>query len=322
MPLFAGPSSPPAGNYINNVSTNAATQIFSVASGTVSGKLTVGSCVLTTGGSCGAGGGSTATINLASQYSDAYYSAPGSSNVISGLAAGTTWLALLSGGTGAPPFWYPVILSTTVLQSGATFYVSSGTLAVQLNIGTGSNAYAIYPGSLQLKIQSPITYGVSFYAGNTESFYVSTAIARLDEPVQIVESVAPSGSSGSDFLWGDSTYHWPRFNPNGSASNYLITGSSTSNSVGHIAVWSGNGITLLDGGSGSGNFINNSTSFQSNSAFNVSTGTVSSMTVTNITGTPIARFTLARIASPSSMPGPRKLSMLVRLALSKLALKT
>ena len=272
IPLLAGPSSPPAGNYIQNVSTTAAAPAFSVSSGTVAGMLRVGSCQTLTGGSCGAGGGSTATINLAGQYSDAYYSAPGSSNVISGLAAGTTWQALLSGGTGAPPFWYPVILSTTVLQSGATFYVSSGTLAVQLNIGTGSNAYAIYPGSLQLKIQSPNTYGISLYAGNTESFYVSTTVARADEPVQIVESAAPSGTSGSDFLWGDSTYHWPRFNPNGSSSNYLVIGSSTSNTAGHLVQWSGNGASLVDGGAGQ--FINNTSSLQSGSTFYVSSGTV------------------------------------------------
>jgi hypothetical protein len=34
------------------------------------------------------------------------------------------------------------------------------------------------------------------------------------------------------------------------------------------------------------------------------------------TGTPSSRFTLARISSPRSMPGPRKLVPLLRLALS------
>jgi hypothetical protein len=34
------------------------------------------------------------------------------------------------------------------------------------------------------------------------------------------------------------------------------------------------------------------------------------------TGTPSSRFTLARISSPRSMPGPRKLLPLLRLALS------
>ena len=67
IPLLAGPSSPPAGNYIQNVSTMAAAPAFSVSSGTVAGMLRVGSCQTLTGGSCGAGGGSTATINLATK---------------------------------------------------------------------------------------------------------------------------------------------------------------------------------------------------------------------------------------------------------------
>src|SRR5438105_15906108 len=39
------------------------------------------------------------------------------------------------------------------------------------------------------------------------------------------------------------------------------------------------------------------------------------------TGTPSSRLTESRIASPSCNPGPRKVELLERLALSKLALK-
>ena len=41
-----------------------------------------------------------------------------------------------------------------------------------------------------------------------------------------------------------------------------------------------------------------------------------------VTGSPVAARTLSRIASPSSRPGPRNAPALVRLALSKDALKT
>ena len=40
------------------------------------------------------------------------------------------------------------------------------------------------------------------------------------------------------------------------------------------------------------------------------------------TGTPSSRFTRSSTSSPSSSPGPRKLALLERFALSKLALKT
>jgi hypothetical protein len=53
-PLFAAPSSPPAGNYIQNVSTNASVQVFKVTSGTVTNLTITGTC---SGAGCGTGGG-------------------------------------------------------------------------------------------------------------------------------------------------------------------------------------------------------------------------------------------------------------------------
>jgi hypothetical protein len=47
------------------------------------------------------------------------------------------------------------------------------------------------------------------------------------------------------------------------------------------------------------------------------TAAISASLCTSVsTGTPNSRFTLARISSPRSMPGPRKLEPLERLALS------
>lgn len=86
----------------------------------------------------GSGGGSGNLTNNANQYSTVYYSASGSSNTLSGLSPGTTNQGLLSGGSGAAPFWNQVILGTSTLQSGATFFVSSGT-ATNLTAGTSAS---------------------------------------------------------------------------------------------------------------------------------------------------------------------------------------
>jgi hypothetical protein len=289
MPLLAGPSGPPAGNYINLSSKLQAGATFYVSSGTIAGQLTVGSCVTTTGASCGAAGGSTSTVNTAAQYSDAYYSAPGSSNALSGLAPGATWQALLSGGPNAPPIWFPVILATGTLQAGSTYYVSSGTVLNQLNLGTGSNAYSFTPSSLQLKMSAPTNYSFTMYGGSTELFGANSTALYEGAPLKCLEQAAPTGTSGSDFLWGDSTYHWPRFESNGSSADYLIAGSSTSNTATHLAVWTSNGMSLMDGGpSQSSNFIQNTSSLQSGATFYVSSGTAaqfyaSTMTVSSAT---------------------------------------
>lgn len=63
VPVLAGPTSPPAGNYITNVSTNAKVQIFNVSSGTVSTQLNVNNIKISgtcTGPGCGGSGGSSA----------------------------------------------------------------------------------------------------------------------------------------------------------------------------------------------------------------------------------------------------------------------
>jgi len=98
FPAYGGTVTPPAGSYINNVSTTASVQIFRVSSGTITGQLTVGSCSLIGGGSCGSGGGGGSSLPL-----------PG----------GATNYVQISNS----------------LQASSTFYVSSGTVATKLNAG-------------------------------------------------------------------------------------------------------------------------------------------------------------------------------------------
>ena len=88
----------------------------------------------------GGGGGVGGTINQANQYSVGYYSGV-STTIISGLAPGTSGQVLTTGGASVSPFWSTVtsgsgmspnatyyIQVRDTLQSGATFYVSSGTV--------------------------------------------------------------------------------------------------------------------------------------------------------------------------------------------------
>ena len=87
-------------------------------------------------------------VNVASQYSSTYYSATGSSNTLSGVAPGTSGQVLTTNGSSSAPSWTtptvyaPVsgssnyIQNSNTLQSGATFYVSSGTVAGQLTVGS------------------------------------------------------------------------------------------------------------------------------------------------------------------------------------------
>lgn len=69
--------------------------------------------IITTGGS-GGGSNINGSINNANQYSDAYYSVTGSSNVISGLVPGTSGYVLTTGGPTVPPFWSPKSTPTAI----------------------------------------------------------------------------------------------------------------------------------------------------------------------------------------------------------------
>lgn len=68
LPVLAGPSVPPSGNYINNVSTVANVQIFNVSSGTVKNLTISGTC---TGPGCGGGGGTPGGLNQEVQFNNA-----------------------------------------------------------------------------------------------------------------------------------------------------------------------------------------------------------------------------------------------------------
>lgn len=126
---------------------------FNISSGTVGQftdtGLTTGGCVqatiggllTTTGVNCGSGGGGgsgSGTINSAAQYSAPYYSIV-SSNVVSGLAPGTSGYFYTTAGIGAAPFWSIPVSTVTVASLGA---LSSSTIIPSNQFSVGY--YSVY----------------------------------------------------------------------------------------------------------------------------------------------------------------------------------
>ena len=95
-----------------NVTTITAGQITDTGLAAGCCQVAAGGQLMSTGLGCGSGGGGGGgggsiggTINNASQYSASYYSYTGSSNVISGLTAGTSGQILTTQGSAGPPYW-------------------------------------------------------------------------------------------------------------------------------------------------------------------------------------------------------------------------
>ena len=82
--LMAAPVSPPAGNYITNISTNPNIQVLKVSSGTFQNITINGTC---TGPGCGTGGGggsTNGTIVASPQFQIPYYSLSGATTTVTG----------------------------------------------------------------------------------------------------------------------------------------------------------------------------------------------------------------------------------------------
>jgi hypothetical protein len=174
-----------------------------------------------------------------------------------------------------PPGDTNYIRNTSTLQSGATFYVSSGTVAGPLSIGTGVNSYILKTGFNALNFNTDPSNSYSFNFGIGTGLNISNTQALFGGYLSLGDRVAPSGASFQGQLWSDSTSHWITMLNGATATDYSVSGTSTTNTAGHVAAWSGNGVTLVDGGTGGGG----STVLQSSGiAFGSSSNTVTSDT--------------------------------------------
>lgn len=229
VPALAGPSSPPAGNYITNVSTNANVQIFKVSSGTVSTQLNVqnirisGTC---TGAGCGTGGASTLGVNY------------------NGVSVTTPTAQINFKGPGV-----------VVTQSGSTATVTISSWPA--GGGGGSGGYNVQPATVAFNLaQSLQTTSMTATAFNASLTSVTvtgtgglslagTGAGQLAITQGADSSVSPA--SGVSTLWATSSSSTLVWTDGVGVSTYLVVGSSISGTTGHLAVWSSLG-KLVDGG--------------------------------------------------------------------------
>ena len=142
------------------------------------------------------------------QYSVPYYSSSGNASTLTGLNPGTIGQILTSSGAAGAPYWsVPAaggnfINNQSTLQSGATFYVSSGTVAGQLtaksiNVGTNQTTPLI------------VGYGKDYASQNWLRFYDQNGIEKLDftgfyiEPFDGVIIKSTDGQTTANYGYGN-----------------------------------------------------------------------------------------------------------------------
>jgi len=107
---------------------------------------------------------------------------------------------------------------------------------------TGSGATAI---TLTAASTQPNIHTLSGATTHTSSSTFTAAVLKSSASA-LSETTGMAGVSGQDIFWGDSTAHWPKFNPN-ATQNYIVDATSSSVTNTHMAIWSGAG-SLVDGG--------------------------------------------------------------------------
>lgn len=109
-------------------------------------------------------------------------------------------------------------------------------------------------------------------------------------PLDLNEQAAPSGISGKDVVWGDSTAHWLKFNPN-NAGAFTVAGITGAITGGHCAQFV-NATTIQDNGSACG-------SGGTGTVTTFSSGNLSPLfttSVANASTTPALSFSLSNAA--------------------------
>lgn len=152
--------------------------------------------------------------------------------------------------------------------SGSSIYPSTGVPTFPYSVITAS----ITPVSGAFAIGGAYGSGLSEATLTVSSITVGyiNMIGAGGGSWSLVEGAAQSGLAGSDVIYGNSTTHWLTMN-NNNGLPYSIPGSSTTNTVGHSAVWT-SAYTIGDGGvagggSGTPGIPVNSVQYNAASAF-------------------------------------------------------
>lgn len=181
-PLLAGPSTPPAGSYITNVSTNSTIQAFKVSSGTIKNCLTFGDN--TSQCTAGGGGGSAGAPNGSLQYN--------SGNAFTGV---TGSLVTASSITYTGPIQASTFTSNAVILNGS----SSGAVTIKpaASAGTWTFQPPTTAGSSSQFLQTDGTGVTSWQTvsggggGGTASLAIQQNAVNISSPTVAVNFVGP-----------------------------------------------------------------------------------------------------------------------------------
>lgn len=152
-------------------------------------------------GGGGGGGGTSGQVNSANQYSAPYYSVSGSSNVLSGLAPGTSGYVFTTRGAGLAPYWNGDILSAS--SATATYLQLSSATATYLKSSSATVTYAPISGSANYIQNDPGSVQVATITTRgpiaTQSYFTLNANPTIWDGASIGGTTLIVGNSGMNF---------------------------------------------------------------------------------------------------------------------------
>lgn len=207
-------------NFLSTFGTAAAGIVSASGGGTVNFLRADGAWAMPPGG-----GGTNPTVNGIQNWNTSAWAAATSANVISLFGSGSCSGYLKSDGTCNTPTGISGLTAGYLPQ--ATSSSAIGNSFIDYGV-TNAGSYT----------STKDIYAPTFHATDTSG----TGFGSIG-----AEGTAPSGVSGQDGMWADSTAHRWKMN-NNAAGARLIVGQSAAGTAGHIPVYDSSGVDLVDSG--------------------------------------------------------------------------